>query len=297
MIRMRAESKWTKITKVMKYAMAIALFLAVTGPAVHAELVVIIGNTPDVIIGNTQEENPGWVEAGQEYGTGLHDNNGKLMGISIPEGRDYQLHEFRAYLNIRKGNTVLELLDDFNGYPGDTLTVFNNPRFVRKVDRWYTFTPSEPVVLYGGKTYWFMLSNDYPATGTKNWPNVSYWRGRSVDDPVTISDGFVSWAGAYYEGADGNFYPRDFPNAFQVIAELIEIEDEIDPQELVDESCEPDEAWKNHGEYIRCVSHRVEELIEDGMITEEDGDAIVSTAAQSDVGKKNGSGKRTEKKK
>ena len=295
MIRMRAESKWTKITKVMKYAMAIALFLAVTGPAVHAELVVIIGNTPDVIIGNTPEENPGWVEAGQEYGTGLHDNNGKTIGISIPEGRDYRLHSFRAYLTVREGNTVLELLDDVDGYPGDILTVFDNPAFVENVDQWYTFTPSEPVILYSGQTYWFMISNDYPATGTQNWSNVSYWRGRSVNEPVTISDGFVSWAGAYYEGTDGNFYPRDFPNAFQVVAELIE--DEIDPQELVDESCEPEEAWKNHGEYVRCVSHRVEELIEDDIITEDEGDEIVSTAAQSNVGKKNRSGKKSGKRK
>jgi hypothetical protein len=294
---MRTEYTRTRIIKtaMMRYAIAIALFLTVAAPAAQAELVVIIGNTPDVIIGNTPEDNPGWAEAGLEYGTGLHDNNGKTIGMSIPEGRNYRLHSFRAYLTVREGNTVLEMLDDFNGHPGDSLTVFDSPVFVENIDQWYTFTPSEPVILYGGQTYWFMLSNDFPATGTKNWSLVSYWRGRSVQDPVTISDGFVSWAGAYYEGADGMFYSRDFPNAFQVIAELIA--DEIDPQELVDSSCEPEEAWKNHGEYIRCVSHRVEELIEDGMITEEDGDAIVATAAQSDVGKKNGSGKRSRKSK
>ena len=292
MIRMRAESKGTKLAQVMKYAIAIALFFTIAVPGVHAELVVIIGNTPDIIIGNTPEDNPGWVEAGLEYGTGLHDNNGKAIGISIPEGRDYRLHSFKAYLNFREGNMVLEMLDDVDGYPGDTLVVFGDPEpeSDEDGDQWYTFTPSEPVILFGGQTYWFMISNDYPATGTQNWPNISYWRGRSVDDPVTIDDGFVSWAGAYYEGADGTFYQRDFPNAFQVIGELIE--DEIDPQELVDESCEPEEPWNNHGEYVRCVSHRVEELIEDGIITEEDGDAIVSTAAQSDVGKKNGSRKR-----
>ena len=291
MIRMRAESKWTKIMKVMKYTMAIAFFLAVAAPAAQAELVVIIGNTPDVIIGNTPEENPGWVEAGSEFGTGLHDNNGKTIGISIPEGRDYRLHSFRAYMKIREGDTVVEMLDDLDGYPGDILTVFDNPAFVDDEDRWYTFTPSEPVILYGGQTYWFMISNDYEATG--NYPNISYWRGRSVDDPVTISDGFVSWVGAYLEGSNGTFYPRDFPNAFQVVAELIE----IDPRERVDESCEPEAPWKNHGEYVRCVSHRVEELIEDGTIIEEEGDEIVSIAAKSDVGKKNGSGKRYGKRK
>lgn len=49
--------------------------------------------------------------------------------------------------------------------------------------------------------------------------------------------------------------------------------------------CFPDAEWKNHGMYVRCVAHEVGMLVGAGIITEEEGDAMVSGAAQSDVGK------------
>ena len=50
--------------------------------------------------------------------------------------------------------------------------------------------------------------------------------------------------------------------------------------------CSPDEDWKNHGQYVSCVAHAAEAWLEEGVITEEEKDAIVSEAAQSSVGKK-----------
>ncbi len=44
--------------------------------------------------------------------------------------------------------------------------------------------------------------------------------------------------------------------------------------------------YKNHGEYVSMVAHFAEDLLEAGIITEEEKDAIVSAAAQSDIGKK-----------
>ena len=38
--------------------------------------------------------------------------------------------------------------------------------------------------------------------------------------------------------------------------------------------CDPDDEWKNHGEYVSCVAHT------------HPGGAAVSAAAQSDIGKK-----------
>jgi len=54
--------------------------------------------------------------------------------------------------------------------------------------------------------------------------------------------------------------------------------------------CEND--WKNHGKYVSCVAHAAEVFLEAGLITTEaEKDAIVSTAAKSDCGKKANPGK------
>jgi len=46
-------------------------------------------------------------------------------------------------------------------------------------------------------------------------------------------------------------------------------------------------AYRNHGAYVRTVTHFAETLLDDGVITEEAKDLIVSCAARSDIGKKN----------
>jgi hypothetical protein len=50
-------------------------------------------------------------------------------------------------------------------------------------------------------------------------------------------------------------------------------------------ACDPIAEWRNHGQFVRCVAHEVNALIDAGLITEEEGDALVRNAAQSDVGK------------
>jgi len=50
--------------------------------------------------------------------------------------------------------------------------------------------------------------------------------------------------------------------------------------------CDPNNTWKNHGEYVMCVAHEINYLIETGVLTEEAGNALISSAAKSDVGKK-----------
>lgn len=51
-------------------------------------------------------------------------------------------------------------------------------------------------------------------------------------------------------------------------------------------SCGPCEPWKNHGDYVRCVANAVEELVEMKLITEDEGDTIISSRARSKIGKK-----------
>lgn len=65
------------------------------------------------------------------------------------------------------------------------------------------------------------------------------------------------------------------------------------PGNFVDENCDgnlgacdPCNTWRNHGEYVRCVSGEVEVLVGGSVITEEEGDVLVGSAARSDVGKR-----------
>jgi hypothetical protein len=48
--------------------------------------------------------------------------------------------------------------------------------------------------------------------------------------------------------------------------------------------CDPLPDWKNHGQYVKCVAHLTEDLVELGAITEAEKDAIVSASAQSECG-------------
>ena len=50
-------------------------------------------------------------------------------------------------------------------------------------------------------------------------------------------------------------------------------------------ACDPLATWKNHGQFVRCVSHEVNDYIDMGLITEDEGDALVTNAAKSSVGK------------
>lgn len=43
--------------------------------------------------------------------------------------------------------------------------------------------------------------------------------------------------------------------------------------------------WRDHGQYVRCIAHRVEALVSTGRITQKEADAIVSAACRSETGK------------
>ena len=49
--------------------------------------------------------------------------------------------------------------------------------------------------------------------------------------------------------------------------------------------CNPEDEWRNHGQFVSCVARAAEDLLKAELITEEEGDAIVSAAAGSDVGR------------
>ena len=49
-------------------------------------------------------------------------------------------------------------------------------------------------------------------------------------------------------------------------------------------ACPCDAGWRNHGEYVSCVSHAADEFLESGCIDAGNRGAVVSTAAQSSCG-------------
>jgi hypothetical protein len=51
--------------------------------------------------------------------------------------------------------------------------------------------------------------------------------------------------------------------------------------------CPCENEWKNHGAYVSCVAHAAEDFVAAGRITEEEKEAIVAEAAESDCGQKN----------
>jgi hypothetical protein len=44
--------------------------------------------------------------------------------------------------------------------------------------------------------------------------------------------------------------------------------------------------WKNHGQYVSSVAKTAEQFLNTGLITEDQKDGIVGTAAQSDCGER-----------
>lgn len=89
------------------------------------------------------------------------------------------------------------------------------------------------------------------------------------------------------EDGDGFRPPEDCDESDPAInPDAIEL-----PGNFVDENCDGDLGhcdpcadWPNHGQYVRCVSDAVNELVYSGSITESEGDLLVSSAAKSKVG-------------
>lgn len=64
-------------------------------------------------------------------------------------------------------------------------------------------------------------------------------------------------------------------------------EDGCSGEQSVALTCPCDDGWKNHGAYVKCVAHALEDLVADGLLSDDEAEAIQSDAAKSDCGKKN----------
>lgn len=54
----------------------------------------------------------------------------------------------------------------------------------------------------------------------------------------------------------------------------------------IDDLCVCRSQWKNHGDYVRCITHAAKAFLSAGLISSEEKDNIISEAAKSDCGKR-----------
>jgi hypothetical protein len=109
--------------------------------------------------------------------------------------------------------------------------------------------------------------------------NFTVNQGQIVGPPGTCGD----------EDGDGYRPPEDCdetdatinPDAVELLGNLVD--ENCDGN--LDDLCDPCAYWRKHGQYVRCVAHSVNELRQAGLITEEESDDFVTSAAQSDIGK------------
>ena len=128
----------------------------------------------------------------------------------------------------------------------------------------------------GVNRLWFSLQNN----GTTDATAVTF------DNFSLVADEILD---CIDEDGDGSTYPTDCDDSDPLInPDAVEL-----PGNFVDENCDgslgdvdPCLDWKSHGEYVRNVAHAVNDLVAAGILTEDQGDDLVSSAAMSKVGKK-----------
>lgn len=81
------------------------------------------------------------------------------------------------------------------------------------------------------------------------------------------------------------YSPRALPSRL-VLQALLVAGALVITSDLAHGACDPCFVWRNHGEYVRCVAHDAQIMVEQGLLSEDEGDHIVNQAAQSDVGKR-----------
>jgi hypothetical protein len=100
-----------------------------------------------------------------------------------------------------------------------------------------------------------------------------------------------------YDG-DGYGYPGDATCPGGPAADCDDADPSVNPGAVdlpgnfIDENCDgvlacdPCGRWRNHGMFVRCVAHAVNDLVRDWLLERNAGTELIRSAAQSDVGKR-----------
>lgn len=122
--------------------------------------------------------------------------------------------------------------------------------------------------------------------------------GDGVDDDVDNCAGDANADQADFDGdgegdvcdadIDGDGVPNAFDDCAATPVDGATDEDGCDSAQRLDARCPADGSYRNHGKYVSCVSGETDAQVSIGLLTGAEADAIVSEAARSNVGKKNG---------
>ena len=131
--------------------------------------------------------------------------NGRIkgMGFSIPGGNPQQFGSVGLRLSIN-GPSTFPVVRVYSGTPstiGSLIATLNNPSSFFQGDGTYFFTPSSPLNLAAGSTYWLVVYN----TGSDSID----WR---ANDPAILPTGIASHAGSLFSGTGGPNPPTGSSN-------------------------------------------------------------------------------------
>lgn len=146
-----------------------------------------------------------WV-IGNLLGNGLSQSasigNGRIkgMGFTIPGSGSEQLGSVALRLR-NNGSNIFPVVRIYSGTAssvGSLLATLNNPPSFTEGDGTYFFTPSSPLNLAAGATYWLVVYN----TGSDSF-------GWLANDPVVLPTGIASHAGSLWSGTAGPNPPNE----------------------------------------------------------------------------------------
>ena len=93
------------------------------------------------------------------------------------------------------------------------------------------------------------------------------------------------------DDVDGDGVFNAFDNCDATPLDKLSDEQGCDSAQRLGANCPASGSYKNHGQYVSCVSNETDEQVSLGLITSAEAEAIVAEAAHSNVGKSKGKGK------